>query len=83
MYLFQVFDIPSRGTEPFEDRLEFLNKLFGSNGTHQSDKVNVVEHEVVKDRQHVLDQLKKIESLGGEGLMLRKPGSCVCLSFWI
>ncbi|SJL02651.1 uncharacterized protein ARMOST_05985 [Armillaria ostoyae] len=72
---FQVFDVPSRGTEPFEDRLEFLNKLFGSNGTHQSDKVNVVEHELVKDRQHVLDQLKKIESLGGEGLMLRKPGS--------
>ncbi|KAK0230154.1 DNA ligase/mRNA capping enzyme [Armillaria fumosa] len=72
---FQVFDVPSRGTEPFEDRLEFLNKLFGSNGTHQSDKVNVVEHELVKDRQHVLDQLKQIESLGGEGLMLRKPGS--------
>ncbi|PBK63457.1 DNA ligase/mRNA capping enzyme [Armillaria solidipes] len=72
---FQVFDVPSRGTEPFEDRLEFLNKLFGSNGSHQSDKVNVVEYELVKDRQHVLDQLKKIESLGGEGLMLRKPGS--------
>ncbi|KAK0491621.1 DNA ligase/mRNA capping enzyme [Armillaria novae-zelandiae] len=58
---FQVFDVPSRGTEPFEDRLEFLNKLFGSSGTHQSDKVSVVEHELVKDRQHVLDQLKKIE----------------------
>ncbi|KAK0207120.1 DNA ligase/mRNA capping enzyme [Desarmillaria ectypa] len=72
---FQVFDIPSRGIEPFEDRLQFLNELFGPNGTHQSDKVNVVEHELVNSRQHVLDQLKKIESLGGEGLMLRKPGS--------
>ncbi|KAK0443958.1 DNA ligase/mRNA capping enzyme [Desarmillaria tabescens] len=72
---FQVFDIPSRGVEPFEDRLQYLNKVFGPNGTHQSDEVNVVEHELVNSRQHVLDQLKKIESLGGEGLMLRKPGS--------
>jgi DNA ligase-1 len=37
----------------------------------------LVEHEKAKDRQHVLDKLKEIESLGGEGLMLRKPGSFV------
>jgi len=30
-------------------------------------------------RQHVLDKLQEIESLGGEGLMLRKPASYVIL----
>ena len=35
----------------------------------------VVEHELATSRQHVLDKLKEIESLGGEGLMLRKPAS--------
>ncbi|ESK91269.1 dna ligase [Moniliophthora roreri MCA 2997] len=72
---FQVFDIPSRGNEPFEKRIEFLKKLFGKDGSHESDKVVVVEHEKAKNREHVLEKLKEIEALGGEGLMLRKPGS--------
>lgn len=65
------------GSEPFEKRIEHLEKLFGKGGTHASDKVQVVEHTVAKDRKHVLDELKKVETLGGEGLMLRKPGSYV------
>jgi len=72
---FQVFDIPSKADEPFEDRIEFLKKLFGKDGSHASEFVVVVEHEQAKDRQHVLDKLKEVESLGGEGLMLRKPAS--------
>ena len=39
------------------------------------EQICVVHHEVAKSRQHVLDKLKEIESLGGEGLMLRKPSS--------
>ncbi|PPQ70763.1 hypothetical protein CVT26_014713 [Gymnopilus dilepis] len=72
---FQIFDIPSRGDEPFEQRYEFLQKMFGENGTHATDQICVVQHEVAKDREHVLDKLKEVESVGGEGLMLRKPGS--------
>lgn len=72
---FQIFDIPSRGSDPFEERVDFLKKLFGPGGTHASDKIKVVEHELATSRQHVLDKLKEIESLGGEGLMLRKPAS--------
>jgi DNA ligase-1 len=71
----QVFDIPSRGDEPFEERIDFLKKLFGPGGTYASEQVEVVEHEEAKSRQHVLDKLREIEALGGEGLMLRKPAS--------
>ncbi|KAF5390955.1 hypothetical protein D9757_003960 [Collybiopsis confluens] len=72
---FHVFDMPSIGTQPFEARVERLKKLFGPGGSHVSDKVVVVEQEMAKGRQHVLDKLKEIETLSGEGLMLRKPGS--------
>ncbi|KAF8077962.1 DNA ligase/mRNA capping enzyme [Lyophyllum atratum] len=72
---FQIFDIPSKADDPFEERIDFLKKTFGPGGSHASDKVNVVEHEEAKSRKHVLDKLKEIESLGGEGLMLRKPAS--------
>lgn len=72
----QIFDIPSLSTQPFEARLEHLKKLFApGTGSYASDKVIIVEQEKAKSRKHVLDKLKEIESLGGEGLMLRKPGS--------
>jgi len=72
---FQIFDIPSKGDKPFEDRIEFLNKTFGPGGTHESKQVKVVKHTMATSRQHVLDKLKEIEGLGGEGLMLRKAAS--------
>ena len=71
----QVFDIPSRGTDPFESRLEYIQLLFGPGGSHCSDHVVVVKQDKVKDKQHVFDKLKEIESLGGEGIMLREPKS--------
>lgn len=71
----QIFDIPSRGEELFEQRYEFLQKTFGENGTHASEQICVVQHELAESRQHVLDKLKEVESVGGEGLMLRKPSS--------
>ena len=79
----QLFDIPSRGDEPFEERYSFLQKTFGEGGTHAAEQIQVVHQELVKDRQHVLDKLKEIENLGGEGLMLRRAKSYVsswCLS---
>ncbi|KAG6890709.1 hypothetical protein C0995_005082 [Termitomyces sp. Mi166 len=72
---FQIFDIPSKGHLSFEERIDILKKLFGPDGNYASGLVKVVEHEKAKSRQHVLDKLKEIESLGGEGLMLRKPAS--------
>jgi DNA ligase-1 len=72
---FQIFDIPSQGDKPFEDRIEYLTKTFGPGGTHEAEQVEVVQHTKATSRQHVLDKLKEIETLGGEGLMLRKAGS--------
>jgi DNA ligase-1 len=75
--VFQIFDVPSKGDMPFEDRMDFLKKTFGPGGSHESDKVVIVEQVMATSRQHVLDMLKNIETLGGEGLMLRKARSYV------
>ncbi|EAU82651.2 DNA ligase [Coprinopsis cinerea okayama7 len=72
---FQVFDIPSKASDPFEKRLETLDALFGEGGSHKCSHVSIVEHVLAKSRDHVLEKLKEIEELGGEGLMLRKPQS--------
>ncbi|KAJ7054080.1 DNA ligase/mRNA capping enzyme [Mycena amicta] len=71
---FQIFDIPSNNGV-FEDRMKALKKLFGPGGKYECSEVVLVEHEKAKSRQHVLDKLKEIEGLGGEGLMLRRVGS--------
>jgi len=76
-YIVQIFDVPSRGEETFEDRYKFLEENFGENGKFKTGQIVVVEHERATSRDHVLEKLKEIESLGGEGLMLRKPGSYV------
>jgi len=71
---FQIFDIPSENTV-FEERVAVLRKLFGPGGKYACPEVVLVEHEKAKSRKHVLDKLKEVEALGGEGLMLRRAGS--------
>jgi hypothetical protein len=46
------------------------------------ERIKVLPQEEVRDRQHVLDKLKEIETLGGEGVMLRKPQSYVLYSLF-
>lgn len=72
---FQVFDIPSSRSLSFEQRIDKLQALFGPDGSHADPAIVVVDHETAIDRDHVIEKLKEVESLGGEGLMLRKPGS--------
>lgn len=69
-----VFDAPHLKI-PFEERMDFLHQLMpkGTFGSLQFAEVH--PHSPVKSRQHLLDELKAIESLGGEGLMIRKPKS--------
>ena len=71
----QLFDVPSLGEKPFEERLEYLQKTFGPGGTHAAPHIVVVEQVKATSKEHVLERLKEIENLGGEGLMLRKPES--------
>jgi hypothetical protein len=75
----QIFDILSQGDKPFEDRIAFLKKTFGPGGAYELQEVVVLDHGLAKSSQHVIDKLKEIESLGGEGRMLRKPESYVIL----
>ncbi len=66
-----VFDAP--GIEGgFEKRLDFARRWFLE---HPNLFAEVLEHQICESEEHLLKKLKEIESLGGEGMMLRKPGS--------
>jgi DNA ligase-1 len=66
-----VFDAPAQ-TDPFEERLAFLADRLGKIG---SDFVVTHEHARCKNLEHLRAELERVEALGGEGLMLRQPGS--------
>jgi DNA ligase-1 len=66
---FLVFDSPTvKGG--FEQRLEAVNRCITSNQYAQAH-----QHFLCSGREHLFDELARVESLGGEGLMLRRPGS--------
>lgn len=66
----QIFDIPSLKSEAFEERIAYLKKHLS-----KIPQVHVVEHTLCKSRDHLLATLKDVERDGGEGVMLRQPGS--------
>lgn len=69
------------GDEPFEKRLDWLKSNFMKlNGESREKHVRVVDQMKANSREHVLEMLKDIEAMGGEGLMLRKPESYVLRS---
>ena len=66
-----VFDAP--GTEGgFEKRLDFVRRWFL---VHPNLYAEVLEHQICESEEHLRKELKEIESLGGEGVMLRSPDS--------
>jgi len=66
-----VFDAPdARG--PFEDRMKFLADGVAS---WKTKFIAIHEHGVCTGFDHLLTELDRVTELGGEGLMLRKPGS--------
>jgi len=66
-----VFDAPS-AEGPFEERMNFLAESVRSWKTNHT---AIHEHEVCKGIDHLRGELLRVEQLGGEGLMLREPGS--------
>lgn len=73
---FQIFDVPSMGANPFEERMEYLKSTFNTAEVKaEIEHVVVVEQTKAESRDHVLSMLKDVEGKGGEGLMLRKPES--------
>ncbi len=68
---FVVFDAPCL-KEPFEARIQYLSDLVKEQGPEFA-----VAHEQQRclGIAHLKDELQRVESLGGEGLMLRQPAS--------
>jgi DNA ligase-1 len=65
-----VFDAPAHEA-PFEERLEHVRVTLAGGPPW----VRVHEHERVRDVAQLREELARVEALGGEGLMLRRPGS--------
>ncbi len=68
---YAVFDAPS-GSLGFEDRLDAARRWFSG---HPSGHVMIVDQIPCEGREHLNRMLKGVEAKGGEGLMLRRPGS--------
>jgi DNA ligase 1 len=68
---FLVFDAPGL-KDPFERRLEFLADTFGRKAPRHAAHH---PHEPCRGLDHLRTELARVEALGGEGLMLRQPGS--------
>ncbi len=66
-----VFDAPSQ-TGRFEERLEFLKD---GASAWKNEFLQVHQQELCRDVAQLHEELRRVESLGGEGLMLREPGS--------
>ena len=66
-----VFDLPEV-PEPFEDRQRQLADLLRS---RRPEFAQVHPQEQCRGGDHLRDELARVEHLGGEGLMLRQPGS--------
>ncbi len=66
-----VFDAPSVDAV-FEDRVAYLKDLFGS---ARMEFASPHEHQLCTSVDCLRAELERVEGLGGEGLMLRQPGS--------
>jgi DNA ligase-1 len=68
---FFVFDAPALSA-PFEDRLRFVEDHMAR---ARPPFAAAHPHEVCRGNDHLTAELARVEALGGEGLMLRRPGS--------
>jgi DNA ligase-1 len=68
---FLVFDAPALDQE-FERRMDFVRKTIEK---YRPGYAQPHSQELCKDIDHLQKELARVESLGGEGLMLRQPGS--------
>jgi DNA ligase 1 len=68
---FEVFDAPQAGGG-FEERIDFLRDAIAR---QTNEFIHMHAHELCRGVDHLREELRRVESLGGEGLMLRQPGS--------
>jgi DNA ligase-1 len=66
-----IFDAPAEEAD-FEERMKFLkDALAGGKAKH----IQFHNHQQCRSLDHLREELARVEALGGEGLMLREPGS--------
>ncbi len=68
---FLIFDAPA-ASGVFEERVKFLKDILAK---AQTKFVHAHEHTLCKNLECLRAELTRVEALGGEGLMLRQPGS--------
>jgi DNA ligase-1 len=68
---FLIFDAPAH-PGPFEDRLAFVTEVVTKEAPPHA---RALEHVRCEGVTHLRAELARVEGLGGEGLMLRQPGS--------
>jgi DNA ligase-1 len=68
---FLIYDAPAHGGE-FEARLRFIDDLVGR---ARPAFATPLEQQQCRSLDHLRSELERVEALGGEGLMLRQPGS--------
>jgi DNA ligase-1 len=68
---FMLFDAPAQGGE-FEKRLRFLEDFLRKRSLSY---VQLLDQQQCKSVDHLREELVRIEAMGGEGLMMRQPGS--------
>ncbi len=68
---YYIFDAPTQKNS-FEERMKYLHDYFAN---HESPYVSVLNHTVCESNEYMTKELEKVISQGGEGLMLREPGS--------
>ncbi|MBA3462442.1 MAG: DNA ligase [Deltaproteobacteria bacterium] len=66
-----VFDAPAHDAA-FEQRLEHVRQLMEASGSQHA---RWLPHERCTGLDHLRAELARVEELGGEGLMMRQPGS--------
>lgn len=69
--LYIVFDAPAI-EKPFEERMQYLKETFAA---CQPTYGAVAKHHICTGPDSLQQELARVESLGGEGLMLRQPRS--------
>ncbi|MFK5925347.1 MAG: DNA ligase [Desulfuromusa sp.] len=66
---FAIFDVPD-APGGFTQRIEIARNWFAA---HPSSYAFVIPQTLVRDSDHLQQELQRIEQLGGEGLIVRKP----------
>lgn len=72
---FIVYDLP-QSKKPYEERMKELDEMFTNpDGTPNNPVIRVAPRQICQSREHLEEALEVVSNRGGEGIILREPGS--------